>query len=114
MQLFGKLRCQKIIWLNFIRHMHLHDVDYGDTEYGSTGKQINSKKKSSPSFGFGTQERDRYNKMYLSKQHAAKSISSLTSEADFMGETSGMVSDFFRMFFSTLISCFLPYIFSFF
>lgn len=77
------------------------DVDYGDTEYGSTGKQINSKKQSSPSFGFGTQERDRYNKMYLSKQHAAKSISSLTSEADFMGETSGMVSDFFRMFFST-------------
>jgi hypothetical protein len=65
------------------------DVDYGET-FNSTGKQVNSKKKSSPSFGFGTQERDRYNKMYISKKHAAKSVSQLTSEADFMGETSGM------------------------
>lgn len=66
------------------------NVGYSEKEYGSTGKQVNSKKKSSPSFGFGTQERDRYNKMYLSKKHAAKSISNLTAEADFMGETSGM------------------------
>eukprot|EP00946_MAST-07B_sp_MAST-7B-sp1_P002625 g2625.t1 len=60
------------------------NVDYGDMGNGATGRQINSKKKSSPSFGFGTQKRDRYNKMYLSKAHAAKSISTLTSQADFM------------------------------
>ena len=53
-------------------------------------KQVRSKNTNSPSFGFGTQERDRYNKMYLSKQHAAKSISDLTSNADFMNDISGL------------------------
>lgn len=59
------------------------NVDYGSM-MSSTGKQVVSKSATSPSFGFGTQKRDQYNKMYLSKAHAAKSISTVTSNSDFI------------------------------
>ena len=66
------------------------NVDYGDRIGGATGLQADSKKKSSPSFGFGTQKRDVHNKMYLSKKHAAKSISTVTRNVDYLGDSSGM------------------------
>ena len=67
------------------------NVDYGNVQdCGATGRQVKSKNKTSPSFGFGTQKRDRYNKMYLSKAHAAKSISTLTSQADYIIGTGAM------------------------